>query len=350
MSPVAPTGRLTDIADHAARMDLPLVTFRQVAAASRSPPPAPAFLFGPFAAETARAMYGQTELPEIGVYSMADAAASSIGVAPTGIPLAHGHAFHGAALNLPRDHVSVITSRMNQTPLPARFVPGPLAVLFGPAEEAYAQLIIDYLPRLWLLQAAGYDPATIRYLVPATLPPTAEEALVHLSIRPDQLIRYAHWQEVITTDHLLLPTILRRHDRLSPHFAAATGFWTGQIPHDRPIPGTRLFLPSPHTQRLAAIAQSHGFTVARPATLDFPARAALFAGASHIIAPTSPGLLDTVFCSPGLRLLVLQDTTGFVQTSLGAALGHTTGYCFGDAGHHVDEADFGRALDMIQAG
>jgi hypothetical protein len=334
------TTRLTDIAGHAARMDPPLVSFRQVAAASHSPPPPPAFLFGAFTAETARAMYGQTELPEIGVYAIAGAA-----IAPTGIPLADGHAFHGAALNLPRDHVSIITDRINQSPLPTRFVPGPLAVLFGPAEEAYAQLIVDYLPRLWLLQAAGYDLATIRYVIPATLPPHAEEALALLNLRPDQLIRYAHWQEVITTDHLLLPTILRRHDRLSPHFAAATHFWTRQILHERPAPTTRLFLATPHTERLAAIAQSQGFTISSSATLDLPARAALFAGASQIIGSTSPDLLDTVFCAPGLRLVVLQNTTGFIQMGIGAALGHTTGCVFGELGHRIDDADFARALE-----
>ena len=95
-------------------------------------------------------------------------------MAPTGIGLRDGAAFCGASLNLPEAHVATITSRLSGAALPVRFVAGPLVALFGPAEESYAQLVADYLPRLWLLEQAGHALAGLRLLVPATLPaPTA---------------------------------------------------------------------------------------------------------------------------------------------------------------------------------
>ena len=329
--PQPPTARMVDISTHAARLDDPPVSFRQIEPAGRSPAPAPAFLFGPVEPAAARAMFARIETPQTGCYAIAHAA-----IAPTGIALRDGLAFHGAQLNLPRGHVATITSRLNGASLPIRFVPGPLAVLFGPAEEDYGQLLIDYLPRLWLLEQAGYKLATLQILIPANLPPRTEEILAHLGLQPGQIVRYAHWEEIIRTDLLLLPTTLRRHDRLSPAFAQATTFWTTRIRSslDTPPPEPR------HCIHLAdpATTPPPGFQSADAAAMDLPTRIATFSTAAQIIGPCSAALHDTVFSPPGSWVCGLHPPS-FLQTSLGAALGLKTGYVFGE-----DEADMHRAL------
>ena len=326
-------------------MDEPLVSFRLVEAAGRSPPPAPAFLFGATDAATARAIYGQIETPETGCYAIADAA-----VAPTGIALRDGVAFCGTQLNLPAEHVATIIARLNGTDLPDRFVPGPLVPLFGPAEEAYGQLLVDYLPRLWLLEQAGYTLSELRFLVPASLPARPRELLAHLGLQAEQFVHYAHWDEVIRSDLVVLPSVLRKHARLSAGFGAATQFWVrrvrGSLAVAAPETRMRVFVSGPGGGgRAEALAAGAGYSVIRPDEMGLAARVAAVGAASCIVGAYDARLHDSVFCAPGARVCGLLDGeyhAGFLQTGLGAALGLHTGYVFGG-----DPAELTRALDVF---
>ena len=348
--------RVADLPDHQARMDQPLVSYRLVAPAGRSPAPSPAFLFGPSDAELTRQIYGQVETPEIGVTSIADAA-----VAPTGIGLCRDVAFSAASLNHPRDHVTTIVARLNDVRPPCRAVPGPLVPLFGPAEEDDGHLLVDYLPRLWLLEQAGYALETLRFLVPDPLGPMLREVVRMLGIAEAQLVHYAHWQEAICTDLLLLPSILRRHERLSPRFAEATRFWIGRLCLPPPDRREKLYVPAPggdavlhNRDRIEAVAERRGYRIAPIAHLGFAERAALFGRASCIIGPYSTALHYSVFAAPGTTVCALrgtQRTQGTLQTGICHALGQSAGYVFSaqdPGGFTVDEADFRRALELLE--
>ncbi len=350
---VPPTSRIVEIGGHAVRWEEPLVGFRLVEATDRSPAPPPAFLLGPSGAAAARAIYGQVETPQTGCYALTDAA-----VAPTGIGLHEGTAFCGPQLNLPPEHVATITRRLSGAALPVRFIPGPLVALFGPAEESYAQLLTDYLPRLWLLQQAGHRLETLRLLLPATLPPLVEEILAQLGLRPDQMIRYAHWEEVIRTDLLLLPTTLRLGERLSAGFGAATRFWVERVRAtlrlSPPVPEQRLFVvgesATPALARLEAAAAQAGFSVIRPAGMDLAERAAAFGRAGQIVGAYGAALHDSVFAAPGATVCALRHggrDPAFLQTGLCAAMGQSAGYLFtGEAGA-LASADAERALAIL---
>ncbi len=356
--PLAHIARVADLADHQARMDQPLVSYRLVDAAARSPAPGPAFLFGPSDPELTRQIYGQVETPEIGVTGVADAA-----VAPTGIGLCGHVAFAAASLNHPRDHVATVVARLNQMAPPCRHVAGPLVPLFGPAEEDAGHLLIDYLPRLWLLEQAGYPLDTLRFLVPDPLAPYLQAVVALLGIPPDRLVRYAHWDEAIRTDLLLLPTTLRRHERLSRHFGAATRFWTARLGLPAPEGHDRLYIPDPdrtgpglrNRYRIEAIAERRGYRVAMIEQMGFAERAALFARAGRIVGPYSTALHHSVFAAPGTTVCALRSTRrepGTLQTGIGQAAGQRTGYVFGApdeaGGYAVDETDFRRALELME--
>ena len=354
--PLGRIARVADLAGHRARMDRPLVSYRRVSPAGHSPAPTPAFLFGSCDAEMTRQVYGQIETPETGVTSIADAA-----VAPTGIGLCREVAFSAASLNHPLEHVATIVARLNASDLPCRAVPGPLVPLFGPAEEDEGILILDYLPRLWLLEQAGYPIDTVHFLVPDPLGPMLEEVVRLLGIADGRLVRYAHWQEAIRTELLLLPSILRGHDRLSPDFGAATRFWTERMGLAAPGPdvGERIYVPSPgpatalrNHDRIEAVAQDRGYRIAPVEPLGFADRAALFGRASHIAGPYSTAFHYSVFAREGAAVCALRGArgAGTLQTGLCHALGQTVGYVVGAAhpgGFAIDEADFGRALDLL---
>ena len=356
--PLAHIARVANLADHQARMDQLLVSYRMVDAAARSPAPAPAFLFGPSDPALTRQIYGQVETPEIGVTSIADAA-----VAPTGIGLCGHVAFAAAALNHPREHVDTIVARLNQMAPPCRHVTGPLVPLFGPAEEDTGHLLIDYLPRLWLLEQAGYSFDTLRFLVPDPLAPFLQAVVDLLGIPPERLVRYAHWDEAIRTDLLLLPTILRRYERLSPRFGAATRFWTARLGLPAPQAQEKLYIPDPdrggaglrNRYRIEAVAERRGYRIVMIEQMGFAERAALFSRAACIIGPYSTALHHSVFADPGVVTCALRSTRrepGTLQTGLSHAMGQRAGYVFGAAddsgGYTIDEADFRRALELME--
>ncbi len=331
-------------------MHEPLVSFRLVEAAARRAAPAPAFLFGPLRAAQSRAIYGQIETPELGCYTIADAA-----VAPTGIALRDGTAFAGETLNLPPEHVVRVITRLNEFPPPARFVAGPLMPLFGPAEESWPHAVLDYLPRLWVAEAAGHALASLRLLIPAVLTPEMEALVGLLGIDAARIERYAHWDEIIRTDLLVLPTIARRHTRLSPSFGAATRFWAGRFPAAAPAPSARLFVLDEEdacAARLAGIAQARGYRVAHRAGLTLAERAKLFAGATHIVGLDGAALHDSVFAVPDAVVCAVRDADddrGFLQTGLCASMGQRVGYVFAlDGDRGLEAADFNRALDVME--
>ena len=353
---LAQIARVADLPDHQARMDRPLVSYRLVAPAGRSPAPAPAFMFGPSDAELTRQIFGQVETPEIGVTSIADAA-----VAPTGIGVCQDVAFSAASLNQPRDHVTTIVARLNEVRPPCRVVPAPLVPLFGPAEDDDGHVLIDYLPRLWLLEQAGYRVETLHFLVPDPLGPLLEEALHLIGIPESRLVRYAHWRETIRTELLLLPSILRRHERLSPSFGAASRFWPDGVGRARRAGGDNISVRGPaggpmlrNRERIEDLAERHGYRVAPVEGLGFAERAALFGGAGRIVGPYSTALHLSVFSAPGTTLCALRGThrvPGTLQSGVCAALGQSVGYVFGAqdaAGFNVDETDVQRALALLE--
>lgn len=353
--------RVADLADHQSQMARPLVGYRRVAPAARSPAPPPAFLFGPSGADLARQLHGQIETPEIGVASIADAA-----IGPTGIGLRDGVAFSGAALNQPPEHVAGIVARLNETRPPCRTVPGPLVPLFGPGSEDPGQVLIDYLPRLWLLDQAGYPPDTLYFMVPDHLPGGLVAVVQALGIPPDRLVRYAHWREVIRTDLLLLPTILRRHQRLSPAFGPATRFWTAHMRRTLGLPAPEplesLYIRDPNLNnpvlrngaRIEAIAERRGYRIAVLDRMGLAERAALLSRAGRIVGPCAPALRHSVFAAPGAIVCAMRGTEqpqAALQTGLCHALDQRCGLVFGpnDAGGFtIDETNFRRALDFIE--
>ncbi len=359
--PLPQIARVADLPEHQARMDQPLVSYRCVAQAGRSPAPSPAFMFGPSDAELTRQIYGQVETPEIGVTSIADAS-----LAPTGIGVCGNVAFAASGLNHPREHVGTIVARLNEMAPPVRDVPGPLVPLFGPAEEDARHLLVDYLPRLWLLGQAGYALGDVRLVVPDKLPPFLRDVIRDLGLPPDRLVQYAHWDEVLRTDLLVLPSILRRHERLSPHFGEATRFWTARLRATldmaEPAPAERLYIPDPehgahslrNRYRIEAIAERAGYRVAPVEQLGFAERASLFGRATRIVGPYSTALHYSVFAAPGTTVCALRGVgrdQGTLQTGICAAMLQRMGYVFGAAetgGYTVDETDFRRALEMME--
>ena len=352
-----------DISGHAREEAPPAVRFHELLPAGRSCVRPPLFLLGATNPLVTKALFGQTDTPQIGCYMLQDAI-----VAPTGIAVKDGTAFCSAAFIHPPHHVVAIVDRLNATPLPVRHIAGKLAVIYGPAHETHGHWLTDFMPRLSVLHDAGHDIATLRFVVPPDLRPEAAALLRGCGITDAQLVRYAYWQEVLRTDLLLMPTGPRLGDRMSPYFARATSFWTDRLRAPAPptTPGARLFLSraaAPQQRRMGnrpaieAIAERAGFTLVQPEKLSMPAQMALFETATMIVGEYGSALHNSIFAEPGTIICALRGNSrhpGFIQSGIGTVLGQETGYVFGNtAGQEVDQrfdidpAAFSRALELM---
>jgi capsular polysaccharide biosynthesis protein len=351
---------IRDIAAHHASGRAPVFGYRAVAPAARSVVQPPAFLLGPANAEVLWDIFSQLETPAVGCYEIADAL-----VAPTGVAIKEGVAFHAEAFIHPRHHVVAISDRVNAAGLPVRTVAGAVAVIYGPAHETWGHWLVDFMPRLWVLRTAGHDLARLRFLLPPDLLPFVHPLLAAAGIRAEQLETYAYWRELIRAELLLLPTGLRAGDRLAPCFADATAWWTAAL-RGTGDAHARLFVSRggapqarqmANRERIEAMAREAGFTLIRPEGFSAAEQVPLFGGAEVIMGEYGSALHNSVFAAAGTLVCGLRGTSrhpSFVQAGIATALGQGHAYVFGDSGgqdveqrYAVEPRAFGKALEIV---
>jgi capsular polysaccharide biosynthesis protein len=336
---------IREIGDHMAARRSPLLAFTQVAEAGRSPMRPPAFLLGPANHTVLWEIFGQIDTPGAGCYAIADGL-----VAPTGIAIKDGVAFHAEAFLQPRHHVVTVCDRLNAENPPVRHARGKLAVIYGPAHETWGHWLTDFLPRLWVLCQAGHDLATLSFLVPPDLRPFARTLLLLCGLREEQLVAYDYFAEIVRAELLLMPTGLRAGNRLAPCFAQATAFWTARARHDIATDQPRLYLSRAgapqqrqmlNREAIESVARDAGFAVVQPETLPVAAQIKMFAGARVLAGEYGSGLHNSVFGGPGVTVCGLRGTSrhpSFLQSGIATALHQNAGYVFAATeGQDVDQ-------------
>ena len=355
---------IRDISIHQPTGAPPHLAFTEVAAPTRSPQHPPLFMLGPVSEIVLHDLAAAIDTPGVGCYTLPDAA-----IAPTGIPIKQGVAFHGDVFMHPRHLVVQVADRLNAETLPIREITGDVAAIIGPAHETYGHWLVDFLPRLWVLHAAGHDLAALRFIVPNDLAKFGFALLRLCGITERQLIIYDHWRELPVAERLLLPTTLRLGDRLAPCFAQATQYWLGRAGHE-PAPaaqagGGALYLSRVGGKRnlvnrlaIEAIATEHGLAVMRPEKLSLSDQIDLFASADLIAGEYGSALHNTIFAGAGAAVCALRGTArhpSLVQSGLATALNQEVGFVFGgtegreaDQGFYVDETYFRLAIQLMQ--
>ena len=328
---------LADIASHAQALASPAVGWRQVAAAARTPPPGPAFVFGPMGAAAGRALFGQVDLPASGCFAVRDAAAG-----PGGVIVKDGLAFFGEALDVSQAKATAVAHQLNARATTTLQVPGPLVSLVGGGPGA---VLTRVMPLLWVLKAAGYEVATCQYLIPWDAPPDLVPLLLAFGLTEPQLVRCREAGDVVRAPRIVAPASLRSGDRFSPLMAEASRFWTTQVAarvaKSQAGLGLPLFLSPRETaepcgvedwQAIEALATGAGMTAVHPALRDLGERVSLFAGASFLLGFDGAELLEAcLFAPPGARVCAIRGSAprSFALLGVAHALGHVFGTVFG---------------------
>lgn len=255
----------------------------------------------------------------------------------------------------------------------------PAVLLAGIGHQMYGHWLVDFLPKLFLLDRAGHDIARLRYLLPTDTPDFARVWLELLGIGADRIVAYDRERDLLACRELLVPTALRFVGRASPLMGEARRFLLRRAfppprwrlgRRRRTPPGTRRLLISRSNNgdtrnhrtlkeraELESRARARGYEIVRPERLSVPEQIALFRSAQTIVGEYGSGLHSSLFAPSGATVVALRDNgieLGFLQSSIDHALGHASGYVFGTARDaqgffSVRPQDIDFAFDWIDA-
>ena len=251
-----------------------------------------------------------------------------------------------------------------------RHVQGQTLLLANNGHQIYGHWLVDFLPKLYLLEVAGVDIDRIKILVPSNMGDFGRTFLHLLGFPEDRLVRHDPDKETIVSEELIVPTTLRQGGRCSPLFADAIAYINERIDRCNRVPCSqhrRLFIsrrkaaddwrPFLNQDSIEAMAVEAGFAAIHPERLPLLDQIALFRGARRIAGQYGSGLHATIFSRPGVVVGGLHGqlpaTFDALQSGIGERLGQPTGYVFAtpQSGQDnpwaitVDEADFGACLN-----
>ena len=351
------------------------VTFQQLAPASRRIPPPPRFLLGPVSGEVLAHFFRLGNLLPVGVYR-----AANIDIFDECLLSRDGILLRVAPLSLyPHFIVREYSALKALTwPRPRRMLSGTHVLLASVGSGVYGHWLVDFLPKLALLRAAGHDIDRMRFLLPTTARPFARALIGLLGFGAEQIVEFDPHAGVLTVEDLLIPTTMNDGVQVSPFMRDAAEILTTRLTarHGPLATGTtppRIFLSRggikqsrglANRARIEAMAAAAGFAMIAPETLPLLDQIRLFAGARVIAGEYGSALHGSLFSPAGTVVCGLRGDAlhpHFIQSGIGNALEQPTGYIHGPIisasptnplhySFEIREADFAQALDTVLTG
>lgn len=194
---------------------------------------------------------------------------------------------------------------------PMERVRGTAAVLSVVGGKRYYHWLMDLLPRLGLLERAGYILGKIdKFVVNDFSEPFQKETLAHFGITEDRLI-VPTYSTHLKADRLLLPSLpgTSGNPLKSTHAFLRKAF----LPKTPSPQKRRLFLSRKdatyrrllNEDEVTAYLEKRGYEPVTLSGLSIKAQAALFQSAESIVATHGGGLANLVFATPGARVVEL---------------------------------------------
>nr|WP_294517847.1 glycosyltransferase family 61 protein [uncultured Rhodopila sp.] len=322
--------------------------FIRLAGPDKALPLPPRFAFGPFPEELAAKYYGLWGISSVGIFQL-----QGFELSGAFLMSADDTYYRCPQLNVHEAHIELEIARVSasSTNRIRKHLRGSHVVLAGPGYGVYGHWLVEYLPKISLLNMAGYDIYSLRYLLPSDSPSYVTDWLSLFGIGADQIEYHDIATDIVVADELLLPTILHNGLRMSPLFKDAARFLRGLIELKQDLTastyGSRIFLSrGPNSRgralanraRIEELASDAKFTLVQPEKLTLVDQVRLFAGAREIMGEYGSALHGSMFSPEGATVCALRGTgghPGFIQSGMGTALHQPTGYVFGRA----DEAD-----------
>lgn len=336
-----------------------------------TPAPHPFFVIGPLPRDVRTMYYQETVVQGSGIYRP-----GRIEVTSHGLLLRNGAFLISPHMNLVEDSIRECTNygELRADRPTSRVIEEPAVPLASPGHLIYGHWLVDFLPKLFLLQEAGFRLKELTYVLPANTPPFALELLTLMGISSDRVAMYQPYSETVTLADAVLPTLLRTGSRAHPAFSRAAQFLASRL---SPPPtrageetGSRIFLSRAAAGRdheralvnrgeIESFARSVGYAVIAPETLGFAEQIALFAGATRIIGEYGSAMHGSIFAPASARICALCANIrhpGFLQSGLCEVLHQKIAYVVGPTKQQgstqqfsIALSDFRKALHLLES-
>ena len=194
-------------------------------------------------------------------------------------------------------------------PRPKRVAGRVLYLVTPEAEDNFHHWMIDLLPRLGLVERAGYRLQDFDHVIVNHAGRKYQRAtLEHLGVPPDRVVS-ANDSLWLRPDCLVVPS-LKQNNQALPDWDVA--FMRGAfLPASVARTGRKIYLSRgdasfrrlSNEAELIPLLESHGFEIITPTSLDVPSQARLFAEADVIAGPAGAAFANLIFASPGARVI-----------------------------------------------
>lgn len=317
------------------------ISFCVVEGGSRVIPTPPRFVFGPFPADLAAMFYRRTDMPSLGTYSI-ERAEVSLDFLIT----LDGTAYSCFEANIHPLHVQ---DRLNVSPSPTtiRHAEGKCVLLAGPGQRVFGHWLVDFLPKLVILQMSGYDIDSLKYIIPSDSPMFARKLLDMVGISAEKIIEFNGSEEKLVVDELLVPPILHNGVRAACVFKDAVDLlvkratlYSGYVDA---VPTRDIFVSRSKTsqsrnlrnrEEREKIAQDSGYELIYPETMEMIDQARTFSSARRIVGEYGSAMHWSMFSSPGTFICTIRGARhhpAFIQFGIGSVLAQPTGLVLGEA-------------------
>jgi hypothetical protein len=332
--------------------------------AMHSVPPPPRFMFGDFPNDLMVRYFSEAYCGPVGIYCLTNMNLFGQTLLFRDDVVFQCHEIQVHHGNLP---LYINEYRASAGHIRIRPESGTCVLLLGPAYPIYGHWLVDFLPKLFVLQMAGFKLLSLKYLIPADTPKFGLDLLDLFGINEGNRVVYDHRVEVIRPEQLVVPTMLRTNSRTSRLFGQAAKFMASQIwaRHRRPAVRpdmTRIFISRARANkpfrrlgnrdRIEQIAAEAGLSIVHPEQLPLLEQFAIFGNASHIVGEYGSALHGSMFSRPGTMVCALRGSgspiAGFLQSAVGDSLNQPTGYVIGEtvAGDRMES--FNVSEDALQ--
>lgn len=252
---------------------------------------------------------------------------------------------------------------MNANPI--QEVEEEVIILYGLGYGVYGHWLIDFLPKLYLLNQAQIDWVKYKFLLPIDVPEYAKNLLKYFGIFEEKIIYY-NPSKGVKCSSLILPTLLRTNSRVSSIFKNSIDYIKNYLNTEskcdtyEKIYFSRLGLVKNDRQiinqlEVEKVMIDNGFKIMQPQNIPYADQIRIYKNVKVFSGEYGSALHNSIYASATAKVLCIRSTgefPGFLQSGICSALKQNIGYCFASQqadkdGFLVDLRDLKKALSHI---
>lgn len=308
------------------------------------------FLMGNPSLLLMREVFSHIESKEVGLYIVETGI-----ITYDGIVIKDENILFSDRLNMEENHCKNILNWAfhNQNSIEIKDYEGVLCPLFGPGWPTWGHWLVEFLPRIFLIQRYGININEVKFLLPFNVPKFALDLVKICGLSDENIIFFDQNKELMRSEKIIVPTNLSDFSIFHPVFSDYVEWICGKIGICRKKEGIKkIFIQRTDNNKLRTlvnrkeierIAQENGYELINPNILSVTEQIEIFWDATHICGEYGSGLHSSIFSRRQPIIVALRGNSfdpGFIQNGLAKSCKQKIGYVFGDVLDGSETGDF----------